>query len=228
MKIHSHVIGKQDELENTAGHIPQTTGSLIRWAHSYDGWVQIMTLGRAAAIRRRTAELAQISPGNRVLDVGCGTGDLTIEAKVRAGSAGEVTGIDASPEMVNTARQKVAHTAVNINFQNALIEDIPFPDNYFDVALSSLMMHHLPAELKDRGIAEIYRVLKPGGTVLIMDMKGPSSFMSRVLLTLLFHGGMQAGLEQLAPKLTQAGFTNLTTGRMNLPILGFIRAQTAE
>jgi demethylmenaquinone methyltransferase/2-methoxy-6-polyprenyl-1,4-benzoquinol methylase/phosphoethanolamine N-methyltransferase len=56
---------------------PKTEGRLIRWAPNYDWWTQLLTLGRAAAIREKTAELAQIKPGDVVLDVGCGTGELT-------------------------------------------------------------------------------------------------------------------------------------------------------
>src|SRR5687768_5032097 len=100
--------------------VPETTGNLIRWAHSYDRWTKIMTLGKAPAIRRQTADLAGIKIGDTVLDVGCGTGDLTIVAKSRAGSAGEVVGIDASPEMVATARQKVARQGLDIRFQPGL------------------------------------------------------------------------------------------------------------
>jgi ubiquinone/menaquinone biosynthesis C-methylase UbiE len=208
--------------------VPETTGNLIRWAHSYDRWTKIMTLGQAPAIRRQTADLAGIKIGDRVLDVGCGTGDLTIVAKSRAGSAGEVVGIDASPEMVATARQKVARQGLDIRFQPGLIENIPFPDHYFDVVLSSLMMHHLPEELKDRGLAEIYRVLKPGGWLLVVDLKRPTSFVNKTLLTLLFHGGLCNGVEAVATKATKAGFANVTAGEVGILSLGFVRAQATK
>jgi ubiquinone/menaquinone biosynthesis C-methylase UbiE len=229
MKSHTHVIGKQDGIGGTAVHPPQTKGSLIRWAHSYDRWVQVMTLGQARVIRQKTADLAQIKPGNRVLDVGCGTGELTIQAKARAGSTGDVNGIDASPEMIGTAQQKVAQSGAGINFQIGLIEDIPFPADYFDVVLSSLMMHHLPDELKLRGAAEIFRVLKPGGTLLVVDFKRPVSFLSRTVLTVLFHGGLQGGIEDVAIKVEKAGFSQVKTGHLsNLPSLGYLRAQAVK
>jgi ubiquinone/menaquinone biosynthesis C-methylase UbiE len=208
--------------------VPQTTGNLIRWAHSYDRWTKIMTLGQAPAIRRKTADLAGIKAGDKVLDVGCGTGDLTIVAKGRAGSAGEVVGIDASPEMVAAARQKVAGRKIDIQFQLGLIEALPFPDRSFDVVLSSLMMHHLPEDLKERGLVEIFRVLRPGGRLLVVDFKRPSSFWSKTLLKLLFHGGLPRGIETLPAQATEAGFSQVTAGDVGLLSMGFVRAQAVK
>jgi ubiquinone/menaquinone biosynthesis C-methylase UbiE len=109
-----------------AGAAPGTEGRVIRWAAGYDRWTTILTLGKAPTIRRNTAELAQIKPGDVVLDVGCGTGELTLQAKVRAGSAGKVYGIDPAPEMIAVARQKVAHGHTEVDFQVGVIEDLPF------------------------------------------------------------------------------------------------------
>ena len=187
-----------------------------------------MTLGQAPAIRRKTADLVGIKASDKVLDVGCGTGDLTIVAKGRAGSAGDVVGLDASPEMVETARQKVAHQGIDIQYRLGLIEAIPFPDDYFDVVLSSLMMHHLPEALKDRGLAEIFRVLKPGGRLLVVDLKRPTSFLTKGLLTLLFHGGLPRGIETLPAKVTNAGFSKVTAGDVGLLSLGFVHAQATK
>src|SRR5512136_165189 len=85
---------------------PQTTGNVIHWANRYDLVVQFMALGQASRLRRKTIEFAQITSGERVLDVGCGTGDLTLLASEHAGSAGQVCGIDPSPEMIEVARHK--------------------------------------------------------------------------------------------------------------------------
>ena len=139
---------------------PKTSGSVIHWARWYDLGTWLISFGRAPAIRRRTVELAAIREGEDVLDVGCGTGTLTLAAKRQAG-AGEVGGIDASPEMIGVARRKAAKRGVDVDFRVALIEQLPFPDGTFDLVLSSLMLHHLPDELKREGFAEICRVLKP-------------------------------------------------------------------
>jgi demethylmenaquinone methyltransferase/2-methoxy-6-polyprenyl-1,4-benzoquinol methylase/phosphoethanolamine N-methyltransferase len=91
-------------------------------------------------------------------------------AKVRAGADGDVHGIDAAPEMILEAERKAAERQLDVGFQVGLIEDIPLPDGRFDVVLSSLMLHHLPKDLKRRGIAEISRVLKPGGRFVAVDI----------------------------------------------------------
>ena len=152
---------------------PKTHGRLIRWARSYDVLIRVFSFGRERAFREKVVDLAGIKPGETVLDVGCGTGTLTMVAKERAGSDGTVHGIDAAPEMIREAQRKAARDGLDIRFQTALIEELPFPDDSFDVVLSSLMLHHLPPDLKRRGIAEIARLLNPGGRFFAVDFDPP-------------------------------------------------------
>jgi ubiquinone/menaquinone biosynthesis C-methylase UbiE len=200
---------------------PKTKGRTIPWASFYDTTVWLLSLGQGRAMRQATVELAQIKPGDRVLDVGCGTGDLTMAAKALAGPSGEVVGTDASPEMIDLARRKAARAGVEVTFQLDLIENITFPDNQFDVVLSSLMMHHLPDDLKREGLAEIYRVLKPEGRLLIVDMESSSggSIVQRLSdLMIQLHGGhtgMQNNVKKLIPLVEAAGFISLKTDKMN-------------
>src|SRR5204863_5051830 len=130
-------------------------------------------------LRRTTVELAGIQPAERVLEVGCGTGDVAIAASERTGTGGAVYAIDPSPEMIAVARDKAARARRAVDFQVGVIEALAFPDASFDVVLSSLMMHHLPNDLKRRGLAEIARVLKPDGRLLIVDFKRPTTRMGR-------------------------------------------------
>lgn len=204
---------------------PETEGRVIGWASRYDMLVQVLTLGRAAAIRERTLDVAQIKSGDSVLDVGCGTGDLTIRAKARVGAAGRVQGIDAAPGMVAVARQKGAQAEIDVDFRAGVIEALPFPDDHFDAVLSSLMMHHLPDALKQRGLAEIYRVLKPDGTVTIVDFRRPTSLPGKILTTLMLHGAMETGVQDLPTVLAGAGFGQLAEGNVGFGPLGFIRAR---
>src|SRR5262249_22485953 len=146
----------------TASIPPQTEGKTIRWARLYDLGTTLLSFGRAAGLRRRTVELAEIAAGERVLDVGCGPGRLAIAAAMVAGPAGETRGLDPAPEMVELARRKVARAGVRVQFDVGVIETLPYPDDHFDVVLSSLMLHHLSDELKRRGLAEVRRVLRPG------------------------------------------------------------------
>src|SRR5919199_5676774 len=141
---------------------PQTAGRGLHGARWYDLFGTVISFGRDKAIREKLVELAAPAPGEKVLDVGCGTGTLALALKARVGT-GEVHGIDASPEMIAVAKEKAAKAGSDIIFQVALIEAIPFPAATFDLVTSSLMLHHLPDDLKRRGLAEIRRVLKPRG-----------------------------------------------------------------
>jgi demethylmenaquinone methyltransferase/2-methoxy-6-polyprenyl-1,4-benzoquinol methylase/phosphoethanolamine N-methyltransferase len=145
---HLHGGGQHAHVESA----PQTTGNVIHWANRYDFVVQFLALGQARRLRRRTIEFAQVAPGERVLDVGCGTGDLTLLAKKYADSTGQVCGIDPSPEMIEVACRKAARAQADVDFRVGVIERLPYPDVSFNVVLSSLMMHHLPAELKPIGL----------------------------------------------------------------------------
>lgn len=185
---------------------PQTTGSVIHWANRYDWVVQIMGLGQARRLRRKTIEFAQVAPGERVLDVGCGTGDLTLLAKESAGSTAQVCGVDASPEMIEVACRKAVRQQADVDFRVGVVEQLPYPDNSFDVVLSSLMMHHLPADLKPKALAEIRRVLKPNGRVVIVDFTG-----------LLEQQGVVALVKT-------AGFAQVETRGLWFNVLGLVRA----
>lgn len=152
---------------------PATRGILIRWASWYDVANRLLFLGRERRFRKWTADFAAVTRGDSVLDIGCGTGNLTMAVKARAGTEGEVHGIDAAPEMIREAERKAAEERLDIRYRVGLIEDIPFPDGQFDVVVSSLMLHHLPGDLKREGIAEIARVLRPGGRFVAVDLDLP-------------------------------------------------------
>ena len=160
-----------------------------------------------------------------MLDVGCGTGDLTLLAKQGVGGAGRVCGIDAAPGMIDVARRKAQRAGIEIDYRVEAIEAMTFPDQTFDVVLSSLMMHHLPDDLKPRALAEIKRVLKPGGRVLIADLKRPTDWLGRQLMRVLMHGHVQRGAQDLPALLSTAGFTAIEVDEKRSRILGFVRAR---
>lgn len=209
------------------GHpAPETRGRLIRWARYYDPCVSLLMLGRRRRLRRTTVALAHIQPGERVLEVGCGTGDVALVAKAQTGPHGAVSGIDAAPEMIAVARTKAARQGAVVDFQVGLIEALAFPDATFDVVLSSMMMHHLPDDLKRQGLAEIARVLKPGGRLLIVDFKHPTDHVGQALMALLQHGGLSKGVQDLPQLLQAAGFSGIESGETGFRTLGFVRGQT--
>jgi ubiquinone/menaquinone biosynthesis C-methylase UbiE len=202
----------------------QTEGRLIRWAPYYDFAVNITTLGQARRLRKMTVDNALIKPGASVLDVGCGTGEVTLLAKTRAKN-GNVYGIDPAPEMIVVARKKAARKKLEIDFRVGVIESLPFPDASMDVVTSSLMMHHLPEDLKVRGLAEVYRVLKSGGRLLIADFMRPTgSFLNHIFIIFTRHQGLKSGIEDLQKLLKDAGFNQITQLNENVLIIGFVRA----
>ena len=217
----------------------QTKGRIITWAWFYDFVVVFLSLGREQSIRRMTLDLAQLHTGESVLDVGCGTGTLTRLARERVGKSGEVYGIDAAPQMITVARSKAAKRNLVIDFRVGLIEKLAFPDDSFDVVLSSLMMHHLPEELKRQGLAEIARVLKPGGRLLILDFQPQQtqerqSWIERHLqqqgshafLAQLLHAGKDMGFIQNLPlMMKEVGFSQIETGGTKFRSLGFVRGR---
>lgn len=102
----------------------------------------------------------------RVLDIGCGTGTLAIAAAARGTT---VTGIDPSPEMLARARSKARKAGVAVAFDEAAAEALPFDEGRFDVVLSTVMLHHLPRKEREACLAEVRRVLRPGGRLLLVD-----------------------------------------------------------
>lgn len=209
----------------------QTTGQTVRrWAHLYDAVVGLVSLGKDRDIREMTATMANLQPGERVLDVGCGTGSLAIAAKSRVGSTGEVYGIDASPEMIDVAQRKALQEDVDVSFQVGLIEDIPFPDCTFDAVLSSMMLHHLPGEeLKRQAFAQMHRVLKPGGLLLIVDIEPPTHPLLRILYPLLLvHFWVGTSLSEYQALIAEIGFTEIEVGKTRYGGLAFIQGKVCE
>ena len=169
--------------------------------------------GKLRELRQRTADLADIHSGEKVLDVGCGTGTLAMEVEPRVGRTGQVFGIDPGAQQIANARSRAARRNQRIQFQIGVIEHLEFPDQSFDVVLSTIMMHHLSDSLKRQGLAEIIRVLKPGGRLVIADFKRPEE---RSQQSVHFGAG-GSRIEDLATLVMQAGFSQVRTEEMQLP-----------
>lgn len=184
----------------------ETKGLIINegWRYDLMGWFcdTFLFRGQWRELRQRTVELARIQPGEQVLDVGCGTGTLAIEVQNRVGRAGRIFGIDPGTQQIARARSKASRRNLPIDFQIGVIEQIAFPDQTFDVVLSTLMMHHLPASLKRQGLAEIVRVLKPGGRLVIADFQRKQERQGRAAH---FHAG-GSRMQDLVALVKEAGF----------------------
>jgi len=173
-------------------HTASTPKSLVlhSMASYYDLLAALMTLGREREFRDRLAALVDLAPGESVLDVGCGTGSLVLASKRRVGRAGLVTDIDASPEMIERARRKAKNKGDGIHFEVARVESLPFPNETFDVILSTLMMHHLPRATRERCVSEMRRVLRPGGRLLVVDFEKPANKRGGLIARFHRHGGV--------------------------------------
>ncbi|MFL5581876.1 MAG: class I SAM-dependent methyltransferase [Gemmatimonadaceae bacterium] len=204
----------------------QATGPKSLVMHSaarhYDLLAWLVTLGRERALRERLAELAGLAPGESVLDVGCGTGSLAVAARRRVGATGTVRGVDASPEMVEQARAKAAKAGLDVTFEVARAEALPFADASFDVVLSTLMMHHLPRSVRESFAAEIRRVLKPGGRVLAVDFEPPARKRGGLISRLHRHGHVP--LREIVDLLGRAGLRVAERGSVGVSDLQFALA----
>jgi len=148
---------------------PQVRAMFDRIAGLYDRMNSVMTAGLHHEWRRRAADLADLSPGDRALDVATGTGDLALELAARVAPGGEVVGIDFAEKMLELARAKAGETNVRFETGNALALD--FPDDAFDAATVGFGARNF-SDL-DRGLAEMARVVRPGGRVVVLEITTP-------------------------------------------------------
>jgi ubiquinone/menaquinone biosynthesis C-methylase UbiE len=133
-------------------------------------------LTRLAGVSRLHGGLldrADIRDGHRILEIGCGTGNLALAAARRHPGA-EVIGIDPDPAALRRARRKAGRAGLPVLLDRAFAGDLPLPDGSIDRVLSSLMLHHLDDDEKARALREVRRVLRPGGQLHLVDIAGTS------------------------------------------------------
>lgn len=134
----------------------------------YDPFTRL--LGAATALQR-LVDQAQLSAGQRVLDLGCGTGALSLLAK-RAQPRVEIVGLDPDPKALARARRKAERGGLAVTFEQGFGDSLPFADASFDRVLSSFVFHHLEAAQKPPALREVHRVLRPGGSLHLVDFGG--------------------------------------------------------
>ncbi len=150
----------------------QVQGMFDRIAGRYDLLNSVMTAGLHHAWRERAADRAEVEPGDSVLDVCCGTGDLAFELAGRVAPNGRVVGSDFSEPMLDLAREKAAGRDAPVRFEWADALRLPYDEDRFDAVTVGFGVRNL-SDL-DRGLAEMRRVLRPGGRLVILEITQPT------------------------------------------------------
>jgi len=143
-----------------------------RIACIYDPLVRLISFffGGEESLRRLTIDKMDLKPGQKSLDVCCGTGTLCAMIAEATGSDGEVVGIDLSENMLKKAEKR---REGNIRFCCANAEEIPYADRYFDRASVTFGLHEMPHSVRMNVLREMRRVLKPGGKIIVLDYAYP-------------------------------------------------------
>ncbi|MBW2592205.1 MAG: class I SAM-dependent methyltransferase [Deltaproteobacteria bacterium] len=161
--------------------VPTQGRTLDHAALVYDILEPVLLLGKQAEYDKHILSLLKLKSCHRVLDLGCGTGVLTrmIADLLNADKGGEAIGIDAAAKMIGVARKK--RSTANCRFEAMAAESLAFEDASFDSVVSSLFFHHVQLDLKEKALSEAFRVLRPGGRLVIADMHVPTTWMGALV-----------------------------------------------
>lgn len=172
---------------------------------------------REETSKRKLIQQANIQPQMNVLDLGCGTGTLTL---MLTHPQAQVTGMDGDPQVLNIARHKSRGTT--IQWDEGLASSLPYPDSAFDRVVTSLVIHHLAKEDKRRAFKEIYRVLKPRGELCVLDFGAPHSSFTRIMTTYMRRLEETAdNFDGLIPLfITEAGFGGVKEAQNFVTVFG--------
>jgi len=170
---------------------------------------------------RRLVEQARLAPGQRVLDLGCGTGALTLVAK-RSQPGIAIAALDPDVKALARARHKAERAGLAIDFQQGFGDSLPFADASFDRVLSSFMFHHLEAAQKPAVLREVRRVLRPGGELHLVDFGGAGHGIGAFLARLVHREeSLRANTEDaLTTLMREAGFTEAAETEQRNSLVG--------
>lgn len=180
-------------------------------------------------LKSRLIHQAQIEPGHCVLDLGCGTGTLAILVKEICPQS-EVAGLDGDPKVLEIARRKAERVRVAIAFDVGMAFELPYPDSSFEHVLSSFVFHHLTSGNKARTLKEVFRVLRPGGKLSVLDLGRPHG--AYALLISLVLRRFEETLDNLQGRLPDiirnAGFHQVDEPERYMSIFGVLSLSTAR
>jgi ubiquinone/menaquinone biosynthesis C-methylase UbiE len=169
--------------------------------------LSISLFAREKKFKGRLIDLAEIQPSHSVLDLGCGTATLTIMIQQACPDA-QVTGLDGDEKILAVAHKKVARSGLDIQLDEGMAYDLPYPDSQYDRVLTSLVLHHLDTDHRQKALDEVLRALKPGGRLHIADFHSGDSHASTHLLS---HStpNIHDGSIPLLAEMTQSGFADV-------------------
>lgn len=171
---------------------------------------------------------ACIQVSNKVLDLGCGTGTLTLLAK-KSQPFAEVTGIDIDPQVLGIAKAKAAQICLDIQFDIGTAYNLPYPDNSFDRVISSLVLHHLTRENKIRALREVHRVLKTNGELHVADIGKPQNLLMRLPSAIMRRlEETEDNIKGLIPQMLKiAGFQDIEESSRFMTLFGTVSLYSA-
>lgn len=184
---------------------------------------------REEQFKRHLIRQAQIAPGQRVLDLGCGTATLTILIKQTHPEAVAI-GLDGDPKVLEIGRAKAHRAGAEITLDEGMAYQLPYPDESFDRVVSSLVLHHLNTDSKRRALSEVYRVLRPGGELHVVDFGKPHTAWGRVLAPVIWRLEQASdNIKGLLPEMfRQAGLAQVEEPAHFATIFGTLTAYQAR
>jgi ubiquinone/menaquinone biosynthesis C-methylase UbiE len=190
--------------------------SLDIFLPAYDPIMALLGFRRAL---QPLVDQADLEPDHSVLDIGCGTGTLAILIKESSPTI-NVTGVDPDPRALARARRKASRAGVTITFDRGFADAMPYADGTFNRVFSSMMLHHVPAEEKSKVLAEVRRVLKPGGRLELLDFAGGTHH----LLAHALHGrqASRSANDRLLVRMRDAGLVDAIRTATRKTLVGVI------
>jgi ubiquinone/menaquinone biosynthesis C-methylase UbiE len=170
----------------------------------------------AEAAHRQLVDQADIEPTHQVLDIGCGTGNLTLLIK-RLHPRAEVVGLDPDPKALARARRKAEERGFAVLFDRGFSDELPYTEASFDRVFSAFMLHHLALDVKEKTLREARRVLRSGGAFYALDFAGTHGIIAH-----LFRHAHLGDQHRIPGLMQEAGFAQVTELAPRDTILGRI------